>query len=208
MVIQAILLAAGESSRMGDCKALLDWFGRPLVVAQAESLLMGGVDEVIVVTGAYGDEVCDTVNDLADVKVVHNFSYLEGKATSIKVGLCALSDDCEAIVLLAVDQPRPAWVVSRVLDSHVETGALITSPRYGGHGGHPLAFHSDLRGELSLISEEREGVRELMRKYEDELNGVVFDSSVVRLDINTPDQYESAVERYSSLAGNIEVQRR
>lgn len=208
MVIQAILLAAGESSRMGDCKALLDWFGKPLVVAQAESLLKGGIDEVIVVTGAYSDEVGESVNDLADVKVVHNSSYLEGKTTSIKAGVCALSDDCDVIVLLAVDQPRPAWVVSQVLDSHVETGALITSPRYGGHGGHPLAFHSDLRGELSLISEEREGVRELMRKYEDELNGVVFDSSVVRLDINTPDQYQSVVERYSSLAGNIEVQRR
>lgn len=208
MVIQAILLAAGESSRMGDCKALLDWFGSPLVVAQAESLLMGGVDEVIVVTGAYGYEVSESVNDLAEVKVVHNSSYFEGKTTSIKAGVCALRDDCEAIVLLAVDQPRPSWVVSRVLDSHLESGALITSPRYDGHGGHPLAFHSDLREELSLISEGREGVREVMRKYEDELNGVVFDSSIVRLDINTPEQYQSAIERYSSLAWNSEVQRR
>ena len=206
--MQAILLAAGESSRMGESKALLDWFGRPLVIAQAESLLMGGVDEVIVVTGAYAHEVKEAADDVAGVKVVHNPGYLEGKTTSIKAGICALSDDCAGIVLLAVDQPRPAWVVSRVLDSHLDTGALITSPRYDGHGGHPLAFHPDLKRELSLISEEREGVREVMRKYEDELNGVPFDSSVVRLDINTPEQYHSAIEQYPSLARNSEVLRR
>ena len=200
MPVEAILLAAGESSRMGEPKPLLPWFGKTLVEAQIESLFEGGAEKVIVVTGGWVDEVERAIPDSHFVTKIHNPQYQEGKTTSIKAGVGMVSDDCSAILLLAVDQPRPSWVVRRIVDSHIANNAIVTSPRFEGHGGHPLAFHSNLLPELSSISEEREGVREVMKRHEHEMNGVPFGSRVVRLDLNTPEDYEKGLGVYAALA--------
>lgn len=203
MGAEAILLAAGESSRMGKPKALLDWFGTPLVVAQATSLLNGGADRVTVVAGAHHDQIIDVVSDIPNVAVVNNAEWASGKTTSIKTGLTTLSDECDTIILLAVDQPRPAWVVDRALDSHIKSGCDVTSPRYDGHGGHPLIFDISLLVQLSNISEEREGVREVMKRYENTMNRAYFDNEVIRLDLNTPNDYEAALSKYLELAAQF-----
>ena len=200
MGAEAILLAAGESSRMGKPKALLEWFGTPLVVAQANSLLNGGADRVNVVTGAHHDEITNVVSDIANVTVVNNPEWASGKTTSIKTGLMALTDECDTIVLLAVDQPRPAWVIDCTLKSHRGSGCVVTSPRYSGHGGHPLVFDISLLDQLSNISEEREGVREVMKRYENTMNRAYFDNRIIRLDLNTPQDYQAALTQYSALA--------
>jgi CTP:molybdopterin cytidylyltransferase MocA len=200
MGIEAILLSAGESSRMGKPKALLDWFGIPLVESQTVSLIEGGAARVIVVTGPHHDQIAVAVANSVNVEVVYNPNWSKGKTTSIKCGLSRLSDACETIVLLAVDQPRPGWVVARALKSHLESGRPVTSPRYRGHGGHPLLFDASLHGELSNISEEREGVREVTKKYDESMNRVYFENPVVRFDLNTPDDYRSARATYPSLS--------
>lgn len=200
MGAEAILLAAGESSRMGKPKALLDWFGTPLVVAQANSLLNGGADRVNVVTGAHHSEILNVVSDIHNVAVVNNPVWASGKTTSIKTGLSALSDECDTIILLAVDQPRPAWAIDYTLKSHRDSGCVVTSPRYNGHGGHPLIFDISLLDQLSQISEEQEGVREVMKRYEDTMNRANFDNRVIRLDLNTPHDYENALSEYPDVA--------
>ena len=200
MSVEAILLSAGESSRMGEPKALLDWFGETLVNAQIGSLIESGINRVIVVTGAHHEDISRAVQSASDTVVVNNTDWVSGKTTSIKTGLSKLSPNCETIVLLAVDQPRPAWVVERALTSHRDSGRLVTSPRYSGHGGHPLFFDASLLKELSCISEEREGVREVMKRYDEDMNRVDFDNPIVRFDLNTPDDYQTALTTYPSLA--------
>lgn len=200
MSVEAILLSAGESSRMGKPKALLDWFGEPLVNAQIRSLLKGGSDRVIVVTGAHHGEITRHMQSASNTVIAKNAKWALGKTTSIKAGLSKISPNCETIALLAVDQPRPSWVVERALTSHRDSGRLVTSPRYSGHGGHPLFFDASLLQELYDISEEREGVREVMKRYDEEMNRVYFDSPIVRFDINNPDDYKAALTTYPSLA--------
>lgn len=187
---------------MGTPKALLDWFGVPLVKAQINSLFEGGVERVVVVTGAHHDEIEKVVASESDVEVVSNPDWAQGKTTSIKAGLAAIEDGCETLLLLAVDQPRPAWVVKQALRSHTASGRPVTSPRYSGHGGHPLIFDATIFEELARISEEREGVREIMKRYEDTMNREYFESAVVRFDLNTPEDYARALLAYPSLARN------
>ena len=100
------------------------------------------------------------------------------------------------VMLLAVDQPRPPEIVARVLGPHLETGALVTSPRYRGRGGHPLIFSAALRDELSAITEKGQGVRAVFRAHADDVNEVHIDDPVIRLDLNTPEDYRLAVARY------------
>ena len=195
-----VLLAAGESSRMGSPKALLPWRGTTLVEYQMNSLLQGGCDKVIVVTGKYDVEMAPLLKDRPGIIRAYNPKFREGKTTSIKAGIWELPDDINSIVLLAVDQPRPAWVIEKVLKVHTDFGSDVTSPGYDGHGGHPLVFDAKLRTELAAITEEGEGVRAIFRKPDIDHHRVKFDSAIVRLDINTPEAYEKALASYAELA--------
>lgn len=200
MKIAAILLAAGESSRMKRPKPTLPWQGETLVEYQVNSLVAGGADEVFVVTGRSDDEVAPVLERMYSARRVFNPDYAQGKTTSIKAGVNALPGDVDAIALLAVDQPRPAWVVKRVLKSHIISGAPLTSPRFQGHGGHPLVFDGSLRAELAAVTEEKQGIREVFQRHEAHMNSVMFESEIVRLDLNTPEAYESALKLYPEMA--------
>ena len=195
-----IILAAGESSRMGSPKGLLEWRGTTLIEYQMNSLLQGGCDKVVVVTGKYDVEMVPLLKDRPGIIRAYNPKYLEGKTTSIKAGVWELPDGIHSIVLLAVDQPRPAWVIEKVLRLHTDLGADVTSPGFDGHGGHPLVFDAQLRSDLMNITEEGEGVREIFRKPDLNHHRVKFDSAIVRLDINTPEAYENALASYTELA--------
>jgi CTP:molybdopterin cytidylyltransferase MocA len=184
---------------MGQLKPLLDWFGVPLVVSQIASLFTAGVDEIYVVTGHRAYEVQETFND-TEAESVINPHYREGKSTSVKAGLASIPADTDAILLLAVDQPRPAWLVRSVLDQHEAKRPLITSPRFEGRGGHPLIFDSSLTLELDRISEDTRGVRQVIREHSSDILWIDFDTPLVRLDMNTPDTYEAAKSTYATYA--------
>lgn len=191
----AILTAAGESTRMGQLKPLLPWCGVTLIEYQIANLLHAGLDEVIVVLGHEADAILPRIKMLKATHVV-NPDYRRGKATSIKTGLRLVSPDADAILLLAVDQPRSGDLIGLVLHSHVTKNALITSPRYQGHGGHPVVFSSALRREMEEISDETQGLRKVFRTHDGEINAVHIDDPQGRLDLNTYENYERARDIY------------
>ena len=195
--ISAILTAAGESTRMGRHKPLLRWKGVPLVRYQVDQIVAAGVDEVIVVLGHLHERAAPYATTCR-VRTVVNADYRLGKTTSVLEGITSANPTATDLLLLAVDQPRPASVIERVIISHVKANALITSPRYGGRGGHPLMFSASLRGELESITDEGQGVREVFDVHRAEVNYVEFDDPIIRLDLNTPQDYKSAVSKYGA----------
>ncbi len=182
---------------MGRPKALLPWKGAALVEYQVSSLLEGGASEVIAVLGHDHEAIAPHVM-VDGVKHVINPHYAIGKTTSIKAGLRELGPEVTDIVLLAVDQPRPPEIVARVVDSHIAAGALVTSPRYRGRGGHPLVFSAALRDELAAITEEGQGVRAVFRAHAADVNEVHVDDPVIRLDLNSPEDYRQARALYGA----------
>ena len=180
---------------MGRPKPLLSWRGTTLVEHQISALFGGGVSEVVVVVGHEADAVAAQVS-CTGARCVLNPDYLQGKTTSIKAGLRAISADADSILLLAVDQPRTASIVSAVVRAHLSGNSLITSPRYEGHGGHPLIFAASLRDELAAISEEKQGIREVFQAHRDSVQEYALDDPMIRLDLNTPEAYADAVRRY------------
>ena len=193
--ISAVLTAAGLSSRMGRPKPLLPWRGKTLVESQIQSLLEAGANEVIVVLGHKAEEVSSYIDGDA-VRAVVNHRYRDGRTSSIRAGLEAVSPEASDIIIMAVDQPRAPWIVSDVINTHLEADALLTSPRYHGRGGHPLVFSAHLLPELSRISEENQGLREVFERHRTEITQVHFDDPAIRLDLNTPEAYSEAFEKY------------
>ena len=193
--VSAVLTAAGLSSRMGRPKPLLAWRGETLVESQIRALLEGGADEVVVVLGHRADEIAPRV-EAAGARAVVNPRYRDGRASSIKAGLSAVSESAAHILTLGVDQPRTASIISSVVESHLSSDALITSPRVGGRGGHPLIFSARLLPELRRISERRQGLREVFERHRAEINAVRLNDPMARLDLNTPDAYARARRVY------------
>ena len=193
-MIAAILLAAGESSRMGQPKQLLDWHGQPLIVAQIEALLEAGCGPVVVVLGAHAHRLRPLLPSRADVQITTNRNWREGRASSIRTGARAVSSAYEAIVVASVDQPvRPAIV--RELCSVMEgtPDAMIVVPRHEGTNGHPPIFRSELLPELQSVTERQEGLRAIRRRHAEHTIFLESDDPIVTLNLNTPDAYRRAL---------------
>ncbi len=190
----AILLAAGESRRMGQLKALLPWRGGTLLAHQLTALSDAGVDRIMVVLGHRWTELKPELAARPGVGWTFNPDYLQGKTTSIKAGLRALEpDQPESLLLLNVDQPRSAETVDYLLRQHRAATALITLPTYGGQGGHPLILDAALLDELHRINEETQGLRAVTQRHRRFTQRVAMDTPEVLWDLNTPEQYRAAL---------------
>ena len=194
--VAAVLIAAGESVRMGAPKPLLPWLGDTLINYQVNSLREAGVSRTVVVLGRAADDVAPRLRESSDVTVLVNSRYREGKTTSIKLGVRETDPQAAALLLLAVDQPRPPALLRRIVEKHLAGQARITQPAYQGKAGHPLLFHPTLRDELLAITEERMGVRDVVGRDPARVARVAVDSPLVLLDLNTPEDYRRAVKMF------------
>jgi molybdenum cofactor cytidylyltransferase len=186
LTVSAIVLAAGESTRMGRQKALLPWHGATLIEYQLDQLCaVDGVAEVIVVTGHAPERIAHLVVGRPRALTVHNPAYRSGKVSSILAGLRHLSPETDAILLMAVDQPRPAAIVGELVRRHAEDRPPITVPVQGGRRGHPVLFSRALLPELLAITEETQGIRAVLRRHA--ALEVPFDDPAVHTDLNRPD---------------------
>ena len=187
----AILLAAGESSRMGQLKALLPWQGTSLLKHQVTSLRAGGVDRVVVVLGHRSDELKAELAGIEGVAWQLNPDYLQGKTTSIKAGLSTLgSEQLDALLILNVDQPRNADVIRSLLKEHQSQGSQITIPTHKGKGGHPIILSRSLLDELREIDEETYGIKAVVQRHLDATRRVEMEAPEVLWDLNTPEEYQ------------------
>ena len=192
--IAAILLAAGESSRMGRSKALLPWQGKTLLAHQIAALMQGGADRVIVVLGHRPETLKPVVEGHEGASWVVNPHYAQGKTTSIIAGLDALGQDVPSIILiLNVDQPRSASTIRDLIQHHRDNGGQITIPTHGGKGGHPILLDPALLPELKSITEEMMGVKAVVRAHQNQTHRTEVSTAEVLWDLNTPEEYEAAL---------------
>ncbi len=194
MSIAAILLAAGESTRMGRLKQLLPWDGVPLVAWQASQLGQAGAEEIVVVLGHEAEQIRPAVP--AQARVVVNEAYRQGRATSLRRGAEAVPDDAEAVLVLSVDQPRPAWLSQRLIQAWCETRSVIMSPEFSRGFGHPILLDGSLLPELREVSDETLGLRAVIDRHVDQAESVAIANDAIDVDLNTPSDYEAALAAY------------
>ena len=125
--------------------------------------------------------------------------YLQGKTTSIKTGVRAVIEDRpDCLLLLNVDQPRSADVISRVLQEHRRGDALVTIPTCNGKGGHPIVLDGSLLDELLDINEETLGIKAVVQRHQESVRRVEVGIPEILWDMNTPEQYEAVRSVISS----------
>jgi len=189
--VAAVVLAAGLSTRMGQFKPLLPLGGAPMVARVVESIQsVGGIGPVVVVTGHQSERVRSALADL-DVRFAYNEAYEQGEMlSSVQAGVRALPTDAGAFVLALGDQPVVKPSTIRLLaDTWRRTGALIVAPTYEGRRGHPIVFSSRCIPEL-LALHSNQTLKALLDRDPNEIAQVPVDDPAVRVDIDTPQDYE------------------
>jgi molybdenum cofactor cytidylyltransferase len=189
-MLSAILLAAGESKRMGKPKQLMP-LGQSTILEQAiDNLLSSAANEIIVVLGHGAEEIKKTIAT-KPVKIMINPNYKEGMSTSIIAGLILADPQAEAIMLALGDQPSvDSQIINHLIDEFYNHDKGIAVPTYQGRRGHPIIFAVKYKEKL-LELEGDIGGREIIKQHPDDVLEVAVDSESVISDIDTRDDYQS-----------------
>jgi molybdenum cofactor cytidylyltransferase len=199
--IAAVVLAAGESTRMGTPKALLpDPDGRPFVARLARTFFAAGLDDVVVVTGARHADILTALADDGLPRtpiVVRNPAPSRGQLSSLWTGLDALDGRAyDAVLMTLVDVPMVrADTVRAVIDGWRASGAPIVRPAIGDRHGHPVLFSRAVVGELRRAPLD-EGAKAVVHAHADQLVNVPVEDEGCLADVDTPADYRRLLARH------------
>jgi molybdenum cofactor cytidylyltransferase len=183
--IDGILLAAGESRRMGFPKPLLRLNGQTFLTHTAKSMLTA-VKRLIVVLGAHFEAVAAAVPADGRITIIENPDYSLGQLSSIQKGLSAVSAQADAAIVHLVDHPtvRPE-TFGRIAREYELSEKPLVVARWGGHRGHPVLFDRSVFDELRLAPVDV-GARAVVKARDDRVIYLDVDDPGVVLDLDTP----------------------
>jgi molybdenum cofactor cytidylyltransferase len=193
-MIAGLILAAGESRRMGRDKALLTYHSRSFLETIINNLVAAGIEKTTVVLGHHAEFIQRSVN-LTAVRVVVNADYRRGQTSSLQIGLAAAAVDApEAIVLCLVDHPAISFgVIAKLKERFESTRPPVLIPTHVGQRGHPVVISQELFPELLALPPE-DPANTVIRKYRDTTQFVEVADPGILLDVDDPAAYERLVE--------------
>lgn len=188
-MIAGLVLAAGESSRMGQDKALLTYQGKTFLEQILVTLREAGIDRTVVVLGHHADEIQRAVN-LKGAHVVINRDYRRGQTSSLQAGLAVLVEPpLEAIILCLVDHPAvSAGTIRKLVNGFRASQAPVMIPTFKGRHGHPVLVARRLFAELLALAPDQ-GANTVIRKYRNATQFVDVDDRGILLDVDDPETY-------------------
>ena len=183
--LDGILLAAGESRRMGYPKPLLIVDGKTFIEKIAATML-DVVPRLVVVLGAHADRIRRAIPHDERIVIVENPNYSRGQLSSLKIGLGAVQPDAAGAVVHLADHPIVRVESFRaVVDSFERTRKPIVIARSNGQRGHPVIFARSIFAELQNAPES-EGARHVVNADPSRIEYVDLDDPGINLDLDTP----------------------
>jgi molybdenum cofactor cytidylyltransferase len=204
MTVGAVLLAAGAGSRLGGKpKSLLELDGVPLIMLQLSALSGAGVDEIVVVLGHHARTIEAAIGQLP-VTLVHNHTPDEGQASSVRLGLQAVSPRIDAVMVALADQPliNAQDIVALISAFRKRGDKSMVVPRvtdaYGNSApGNPVMFDAALREQWLLGSADLT-CRNWREKHPETVHWFDTDNGHYRIDIDTRED----LERFNQSTGH------
>src|SRR2546422_8299118 len=186
-MISAIVLAAGQATRFGQCKQLMRLGEKALLQHVLDNLAQSKIDEVVVVLGARADEIREQIQ-FGKARLLLNPDYANGMSTSIQAGLRAINADAAMIVL--ADQPLvESQTLDLLIDEYRRSKPSVVIPTFNGFRGNPIIVDRSLFAEMMEIRGDI-GCRSIFGNHPVHLLPV--DDRGVVTDIDTVEDYERA----------------
>jgi molybdenum cofactor cytidylyltransferase len=193
--LAAVILAAGQSSRMGHNKLLAHWRGKPLLRHVAEAALASTARPVIAVTGHEASATRNALSGL-DVVLTANPHYAEGLSTSLRTGLASVPADCGGALILLGDMPEVGTdLIERMIAGFApEDGRAICIAVRGGKRGNPVLWARRFFPEMETLTGDS-GAKHLLGIYDEQVCEVEAGDDSVLTDIDTPEALAALLER-------------
>ena len=199
--VPLILLAAGESKRMGTPKQLLSYKGNSLIRHAATTAIASECTLVIVVLGANSDRISAELTDLP-VQITYNTQWQQGISASIATGIKALLEknlNFDAVIVALADQPLiTASVYNRLIERYYQNEVKAVASNYSNTIGVPALFDRTLIPKL-LEMKHQGGAKQLLKRYSD--RALNLDLPEAAIDIDTPTDYQQLLEMRSIAEG-------
>jgi molybdenum cofactor cytidylyltransferase len=190
-MIWAMILAAGESKRMGRPKLLLPYGRTTIIETVIRKVISSRVDKTLVVLGSRWRKIKKQTEHLPVTTAV-NLRYKQGMLSSVRRGIAALPRPCRAVVVALGDQPDVrTGVINRLLQAYAKGKNGIIVPVYRGKRGHPFLIDLKYRAEIAALNPEV-GLRELLQKNPEDILEVRVPDANILQDIDNPDDYKKA----------------
>jgi len=188
MTVAAILLAAGQSTRMGAFKPLLPFGETTVIESCLDYLRDGGVETVVVVLGHQAEVIREKLKD-RPIRFALNPDPDSEMSESIACGVRELPLACLATLITPTDYPAiPSTVVATLINSWKIRGSRLLAPKYEGGGGHPVLVDLCFREQLLNLDPQR-GLRGLFDEHREQVLRVAVDSPFIARDIDTWEDY-------------------
>lgn len=185
--ISILILAAGNSSRLGQPKQLVNFGGKPLIVHIIEQALFVKMRSVFVILGGNQSLILPKIAHLP-VTIINNENWEKGMGSSISAGVKAIQKQhptTTGIVTLLCDQPFvSADLLYQIIQTQAETQANIVASNYAGNTGVPAYFGQSIFPEL-LSLKAKGGAKKIIQQHLSTLSCVSFPEGI--FDIDTPD---------------------
>ena len=187
-MITAVILAAGESKRMGQPKMLLPWEKGTVISHVLAVFRDAGVEDILVVTGGGREQVEDAISHL-NVRTIYNGIFSQGEMlSSIQCSIGAMTHQTQAILIGLGDQPQVRKrSVRMVCDAFIETKSNIVVPSFQMRRGHPWLVTRPLWGELLNLGSSP---RDFLNTHTESIEYVNVDDPGILADLDTPEDYQ------------------
>ena len=187
IMIGAIILAAGASTRLGSPKQTIVYEGKTLLQHAADAAQGAGCKPVIIVLGAHADAVQSHLAHFRAIAaiIVYNNHWQQGMGTSIVAGVTALLEaepTIAAAIILVCDQPfANAALLHHLIAQYNQTGKGIAASTYAGTIGVPALFDRKYFDALMQLSGD-EGAKKILLQHEEDVTLVPFEKGVIDID--------------------------
>ena len=193
-MIRAVILAAGESKRMGTPKLLLPYGEKTIVEIVVESVVSSKVDETFVILGSGRESIEEKIKDFP-VIIVFNPDFHSGMLSSVQCGFQAVPEDTRAVLVVLGDQPATSKdVIDALVEAYQKTGKGIVLPVYEKERGHPVIMDVKYKQEVLGLSPDV-GLRGTVYSHPEDILEVVVDSPDILQDIDNPVDYERELKK-------------
>jgi CTP:molybdopterin cytidylyltransferase MocA len=188
-VVAAVILAAGESSRMGTDKPLLMYRGRTFLENIISALREAGIRRLVVVLGHHAELIQKSI-DLSPVEVVVNRDYRFGQTSSLQAGLHVLAaNKPDGVVLCLVDHPViSADTVQKLIQSFRSTGRPVVIPQLNGEHGHPVLVGREVFSEIAALG-PGQGADIVIHRQRPQTEFVEVTDPGILIDVDDPESY-------------------
>lgn len=193
-MIWAMILAAGESKRMGKPKLLLPFGEKTMIETIVATVVSSKVEQTLVILGSGREKTEEKIRDYP-IKIVYNRDFRSGMLSSVQCGFKSLPGETRAVLVVLGDQPKiSTTVINKLIDAYKSSGKGIVLPVYKKERGHPVLIDLKYGEEVENLSPEV-GLRGTVYNHQEDILEVEVRSRSILGDIDYMEDYKKELKK-------------